>query len=439
MGLSRSLSVGASSLKAQQQRFDVISNNLANSNTVGYKSSRLNFAEQFSQVYTRGTAPESDSGGGMGGSNPIQFGLGVKAGSVQQDMSQGVIESTNRPLDMALQGDGFFVYNSNGVDKYSRGAAITLDRIGNLVDSNTGAYLQGYNIETDNNGRMLKNSDGSNRLDGVAGNMKIPVGIVSSPKQTQNVTVGGNLNSQGVTGDTRKTSINLHDQLGTPRSLGFTFTKTANQNEYSLDMSVDGVALPGTTTIIFNNDGTLNSPMSLSVTAADLNTALGNNVFDAATPKDITLQLADPNNLISGLTQFAASNTATFKEQDGYKSGELLDVSVDTEGKLWGAFSNGQSEIMGQVVVAKFSNEDGLIRNGDSYYIASPNSGLPVIGTAGEIFESTLVRGNSLEQSNVDLTSQFTDMISTQRAFEAASRTITLSDQLLQETNNLKR
>lgn len=438
MGLSRSLTIGASSLRANQQRFDVISNNLANSNTVGFKTERANFAEQFSQVYSRGNAPDVVSTTGRGGTNPMQFGLGVKLGSIQQDMTQGVIETTNRPLDMAIQGEGFFVYNSNGVDLYSRAGAVSLDRDGFLVDSNSGALLQGYNIEKDANGRIIKNSDGANKLNATMTNLQIPVDTISPPRQTENISMNGNLNAASAAGDVRKTSINIYDNFGGVRSLALTFTKTANANEYSISGAIDGktVAL-SSNTVTFFNDGTLNTPNKLTINTADLNTALGSTQFD--TTKTMTVTLAESTDLTKGLTQYSASNSASFKVQDGYSSGDLLSLSVDNEGKIWGAFSNGKSEVLGQTLIAKFTNPDGLIRNGDNFFIASPNSGSATIGTAGEVFKSSKILGNSLEQSNVDMTIQFTDMISTQRAFEAASRTITTSDTLLAEVNQLKR
>lgn len=439
MGLSRSLATGASSLKAHQQRMDVISNNLANANTIGYKSNRANFGEQFYQVYNHGVSPNVSGTTGTGGTNPYQFGLGVRMTSITQDMSQGVIENTNRALDLALQGEGFFIYNLNGRELYSRAGNISQDKVGNITDTGTGALLQGYNIETDANGRIIKNADGSNKLNATKSNLVVSPNTVSPPRQTENISFFGNLNAGMTTGDSRSTSINIYDNLGGVHSLSFTFTKTANNNEYALAATVDGQTLNvGAATVSFNADGTLNTPKTLSVNNADLNTALGGTLFSTASP-NLTVTLADSNNLMSGLTQFAGSNTASFKVQDGYTSGELLSVSVARDGKIYGSFTNGKSEALGQVLMAKFTNQEGLIRTGDNFYAVSPNSGNPIIGTANEAFPSTSIIGNALEQSNADMTDQFTKMISTQRAFEAASRTITISDTLLAEVNQLKR
>lgn len=439
MGLSRSLATGASSLRAHQQRMDVISNNLANANTIGYKSNRANFSEQFYQVYSQGVAPNVQGTRGNGGINPYQFGLGVRMTSITQDMSQGVLESTNRALDMAIQGDGFFIYNMNGKELYSRAGNISQDKQGNLIDTATGALLQGYNINKDNNGVIIKNSDGTNRLNAAKSNLVIPPDIISPPRQSQNITFFGNLNAGMATGDSRSTSINVYDNIGGVHSLTFTFTKTANANEYALSATIDGQTVnTNAATITFNSDGTLNTPTNVQINYADLNTAIGNNVF-STTPAALNIRLADPNNLMSGLTQFAGANTASFKTQDGYTSGDLLSLSVGRDGKIWGAFTNGKTELLGQVLLARFTNQEGLVRTGDNFYANSPNSGDAIIGTANEVFPSTSIVGNALEQSNTDMTEEFTRLITTQRAFEAASRTVTVSDTLLAEINQLKR
>ena len=442
MSLSRSIANGASSLQAHQRKLDVISNNIANANTVGYKSSRANFAEQFNQLYSNGNGPDNVGVIGNGGINPKQMGLGVKLSSISMDMGQGTLETTSRSLDLALQGDGFFVFNNNNTQVYSRAGAITRDKSGNFVDTNSGAFLQGFNL--------LPNST---KLDNQIKNLNVSQSTISAPRQTQNINMSGNLNSLAATGAQYATSISVFDNEGAAHTLNVTFTKTANANEFSLTGTLDGnnVTLPvgagGTTTILFNNDGTIANvngavpaSRSLAVTGTELNTALGPNVnvFDAT--KNLSVNFAaDANNLLSGLTQVGSPNSANMSNQDGYASGTLTDLTVDPQGKIWGAFTNGQSQVLGQVLVAKFTNPTGLIKQGNNFYTDSPNSGLANIGTAGENFPSTSISGYALEQSNVEMTEQFTEMIAAQRGFEAAARTVTVSDQLLGETNNLKR
>jgi flagellar hook protein FlgE len=442
MGLIRSLTSGSSSLRAHQGRFDVISNNLANANTVGFKSSRATFADQISQTYNHGRGPAEVGGTGMGGVNPLQFGLGVKMGSVQKDMSQGIIEVTNRPLDVALNGDGYLVYNTNGRNMYSRAGAITRDKAGNLVDANTGAFLQGYNIDRTDDGLMTKDSDNNNILNRTTGNLNIPPGVMSQPRQTSEVSFSGNLSNTMEEGDSRSASIKVFDNTGGPRDLTLTFTKSATDGEFNITAQIEGQDVTlGTGAVQFNPDGTLATPTELVITAADLNAALGSTtIFDEGTPKDITVRLQQPNSLIEGsLTSFSSPSNATALTQDGYQAGDLIGMNVDSQGKIWGSFDNDRTELLGQMVMAKFTNPEGLKNAGNNYFTASGNSGEPNIGTAGEIFPSTSIEGNALELSNVDMTTQFTDLIATQRAFEAASRTVTVSDQLLAEMNNLKR
>lgn len=439
MPISRALSIGTSSLRSHQRRFDVIANNVANINTTGFKGSRVNFVEQFNQIYARGRAPNITTGRN-GGLNPLQYGLGVRVGSVVADLSQGVIETTGRPLDMAIQGDGFFVYQLYGKQYFSRSAPIIRDSEGNLVDPTTGAILQGFSVIRNANGFILKDQNGISSLNKTISNLQIPTTTISPPNQTQNIKLVGNLDANTATNGTAVTSITIFDNNGTSHTLSFTFTKTANPNEWSISATIDGNALTlGTTSITFNPDGTINTPTSLTITASDLNTALGQDVFDATTPKDITVELAPPTNLLQGITQFAGANTVTFSYQDGYTSGELADLTIDDTGKIWGSFTNGKTELLGQVAIARFANPSALVREGNSFFSVAPDSGIPIFGTANETFPSTKIFSGALEQSNVDLAEQFTDMITTQRAYEAAARTITISDVMMAETNNLKR
>jgi flagellar hook protein FlgE len=445
MALIRSLTSGTSSLRAHQQRLDVISNNIANVNTVGFKSSRTTFSDQFNQTFTLGSSPNAITGGGIGGINPVQIGLGVKVGAITQDFSQGAIQTTNRSTDLALQGEGFFVVKRNGRELFTRAGTFSFDRDGFLVDGATGAYVQGYNLQTDANGLVVKDANGSNTLNRAVTNIQVSPTFKSAPRQTQNVDIAGNVNAAAAVGDVINSSITIIDNQGGEHVLRMEFTKTG-ADQFDLSLFIDGdTANPigATTAVQFNPDGTLNTPTSFTVNAADINTALAamgsSQTFDAGTPKNLTIRLADPNDLLGGLTQFAAQDTVSAIGQDGYASGDLERVSVDQTGKIIGAFTNGQAELLGQVVIAKFTNPGGLLKQGNNFFSVSPNSGLPVVGTAVEIFPSTSIAGGTVEESNVDLTEQFTDLISTQRAFEAASRTVTISDQFLQEINQLKR
>lgn len=440
MAISRALAIGTSSLRSHQRRFDVISNNVANINTTGYKASRVNFVEQFNQIINRGRASNVVGGRGAGGYNPLQYGLGVRVGSVSPDLSQGVLETTNRPLDMAIQGDGFFIYQLDGRQFFSRSAPIIRDSEGYLIDPSTGAILQGFNVNRNANGFIIYDANGISSLSKSLNNLQIPSSTIAPPRQTQLIRMTGNLSANAQANSTALSSITIYDNLGTAHNLTFTFTKTANPNEWTISATIDGNALTiGATTLTFNSDGTINTPTSLTITAANLNTALGQNVFDATTPRDITVELAPTGSLLQGITQFSGISTVTFQYQDGYTLGELSDLSVDYTGKIWGSFTNGRTELLGQVALARFTNPSALVREGNNLFAVAPDSGTPLIGTAGEIFPSNRIYSGALEQSNVDLAEQFTNMITTQRAYEAAARTITVTDVMLAETNNLKR
>ncbi len=462
--MMRSLNSGASALKANQYRMDVISNNIANSSTTGYKSASVSFQDQFSQTYRYGKSSDTQttstvngrtlsvSSKSIGGINPYQIGLGVKVGSVTNNMSQGTLETTNRALDIAIQGSGFFIYDFNGQEVYSRAGTITRDEEGYLVDSSTGAYLQGYNIRVDADGVTERDSFGNNVMNTSQADLRISPNIISSPRQTENVELLGNLNSSDDLNTTRETSITIYDNQGQARALNVLFEKTAD-NTWEASFTLDGkdVCQAGTTTpytyeVNFNDDGTIvDEDVAISgITTTMLNEAVNQgttsttNWFD--TTRTFALQLGDTNNKVTGsVTQFSGTNTVTASSQDGFTSGELQSLSVAEDGQIIGSFSNGQSETLGQILLAKFTNDEGLSKEGDNFFSISPNSGLPIKGTAGEQFASTTIAGGSLESSNVDLTDEFVNMIKTQRAFEAASRTITVSDTLLGEINQLKR
>ncbi len=441
MALIRSLTTGTTSLQAHQQRLDVISNNIANVNTVGYKASEATFVDQLSQVMNLGVGPSNIAKGGTGGVDPLQIGLGVRMGAVRTDFSQGSIRTTNRALDVAITGDAFFALQSNGSMMYSRAGNFSLDKNGNLVDSVSGAFVQGYNDKVDASGKVVKDSTGNNVLDRNLTNVLISPNIKSSPRQSQTVQMAGNLSAALQTGETAQTSIPVYDNIGISHVLNITFTKSATANQYAMTGTIDGqnITLPAAAgNVTFNADGSINTPLNFSITAANLNTALGSGTpFDPA--KDVSIVLAEAGNLLNGITQFAGQSSVNLVSQDGYAAGNLSSISVDSTGRIFGGFTNSQTEVLGQIAVAKFTNPSGLQKTGDSLYTVSPNSGLPNIGTASDIFASVKVIGGALEDSNVDLTTQFTDLISTQRAFEAASRTITISDQFLQEINSLKR
>ncbi len=441
MGLSRSLTVAQTSLLAHQRRLDVIANNVANVNTIGYKASRARFAENVIQRLGIGTLPIV-SGADIGGVDPLQIGLGVRLAATVADMAQGTITPTNRPLDVAVRGDGFFVVQLNGRQLFTRAGSFTLDSRGNLVDTATGALVQGYGIVLDANGLPVRDSSGNTVLSRQVGALRIPLGLRSPAHQTERVRLSGNLSAEMADGESIATSILIYDSRGVTHVLRLELRKTATPGEFELTATLDEqpLTLPtGSSPVRFRGDGTLESPLSVVIPGAELNTALGANppVFDPA--KSLTIELAPQGSLLSGVTQMSGPSTLAVIEQDGYGIGELVDLRIDSTGKLLGSFSNGRTEVLGQLVLAQFLNPGGLLREGDNFFAVSPNSGAPILGTAGELFSGTSVVGGAVEESNVELTTEFTELIATQRAFEAAARIVTVSDQILAEVNALKR
>lgn len=438
MALARSLSTAQSSLRAHQQRLDLIAANVANVNTIGYKASRARFAEYFAQRLGLGTMPLGVSGG----MDPLQVGLGVRLAAVVTDMSQGALTVTERPLDVALRGEGFFVLQLNGQQRYTRAGSFTVDAQGRIVDTATGALVQGYNLLLDPSGRPIRDSSGNFLLSRRIEALRIPTELRSPAHQTERVRLAGNLSAEMGDGESIATSILVYDARGATHVLRLEFRKTSTPNEYELSMTIDGqtVALPaGTSTVQFGSDGVLESPLSLTIPASELNTALGGSspVFDPS--KSLTIELAPSDNRLAGITHMAGQSAVTAVEQDGYGAGELVGLRVDATGKLVGIFSNGRTEVVAQLVIAKFPNPGGLLREGDSLFATSPNSGAPILGTAGEIFPSTQIIAGALEEANVDLSTEFTELITTQRGFEAAARIVSVSDQILAELTALKR
>ncbi|MCS7172052.1 MAG: flagellar hook protein FlgE [Armatimonadetes bacterium] len=405
----RSLFAGVSGLRSHQVRMDVIGNNIANVNTVGFKASRVNFAEMLAQTI-RGAQAPSEARGGM---NPMQVGLGVQVASVDTLFTQGNLQYTGVLTDLAIQGDGFFVVGDGLRRFYTRDGALVLDSTGNLVHASTGLRLMGWRAneagEVDTSGELVP--------------IQIPVGVEIPPKATENVVFGGNLDAAMEVDGTWTTTITVYDSLGNAVQLRLVFTKTdANQWDWQLFYGDDEVA---SGSLEFDETGKLTSPTEPEEVTVDLPDELGS--------ADLELKLD-----FSQLTQYAAPSTATLRSQDGYPSGSLESFAIDGNGVITGLYSNGRTQVIGQVALALFTNPGGLLKAGNNLYAESANSGAPSIGAAGTGGRGTLVAG-ALEMSNVDLAQEFTNMITAQRGFQANARVITASDELLQELISLRR
>ncbi|MFD1505484.1 flagellar hook protein FlgE [Georgenia yuyongxinii] len=406
----RSLFSGISSLRSHQTMLDVTGNNIANVNTTGYKAARTQFEDTLSQVIQNAGAPQA----GQGGTNPAQVGLGVQVSAITNDFTDGATQQTGRALDMKITGDGFFIVNNGTEQLYTRAGAFTLDALGQLTTA-SGALVQGWSAV---NG-VIDTAAG-------LGPIRLPVSTTMGATATQNVVFSGNMpsdlshddpNTVAVEPTILTRAIDVYDAAGNSRSLELVFTKTVPPtvagaaSEWAIS-TTDSTGAAITGTIAFGGDGAL---VSAVLPAVD-----GVNVTFAE------------------LTGYAKLTTVEAASQDGKGAGTLQSFSMNADGTLIGSFSNGFKEPVGQIALANFANAAGLEKAGGTAFRSTVNSGDAQVGVGGTGGRGALT-SRALEMSNVDLSQEFTNLIIAQRGFQAGSRVITTSDELLQELVNLKR
>lgn len=541
MSLIRSLNSGVSGLRSFQTKMDVIGNNIANVETAGFKSSRVSFAEMMNQRLGR-----SDSGGGS--SSPQlsnEVGLGVRISSIDRNFSQGAMQSTGIATDLAIEGNGYFMVNDGGQNLLTRAGNFVFNKEGYLVDQG-GRIVQGYNA--DSTGKILGG--------GASQDIRIDFENVLPPKQTENITIAGNLNANtskakvlqaqsGFTalgGDiaTLATDINSLNQTITPLSDGdnisfdvllndgtaqtITYTYTTGDTLQELVDSFNGqmasedgqislvdgllVLRSGTIgdsqldiqTISLTGSGSINFPGFQAVQQGETNTqTMSTSVYDdlgqahsliveftqtGANEWQYNARFVDGQQISSGetgtitfdelgqissgntfnitfepgnganttsfamelgdsgqgtqFTQYAGSNSAKVVNQDGYAQGSLVDISIDGDGRLQGIYDNGKNMVLSQLALAQVQNQNGMEMVGGGLFRPTSAAGEVFINTA-ENFAETNINSGSLEGSNVDLAKEFTDMITSQRAYQSNARVISTSDEMLMEAVNLKR
>jgi flagellar hook protein FlgE len=576
--MSFALSAGVTGLQAHQKMLDVAGNNLANVNTTAFKSSRITFSELLSETIKKASQPTTT----VGGTNPQQMGSGVGVAGISPNMSQGNIINTGNPLDLAVEGEGYFVVNDGSQNLYTRVGAFAVDANSNMVDPSTGYIVQrigttgeadGFqeagnsniivpygvpiaaNATTDvvtagnlsadgtlpaiqtnvltsnnqfttNNGTVASGSTTLENLDQHAANGGTPTGVITvsgfnhdgtaltdgagdldltitaatdldalvthinsvlsdpanvnadgsvdvaslsndgrivitdgssgysksdiklayTPAGTETLTMPGYFEVSNVGGEeTRNVNITVYDSQGGSHVLSGAFVRTNTPNTWDL-------VLTSITGNVSDIDISGNSDRRISGIEFDandnsysgLNSAIGDTAqftvafaHDPANPQTISIDMGIPGQL-NGLTQFAGDSTAVAREQDGYESGTLASVSVDNEGTLIGAFSNGIKKEIAAMQIALFQNTSGLESVGGGYFTASANSGDPVAtqalsGGAGS------VHGGALEKSNADVATEFVNMIQAQNGFQANARTIRVANDILRELTNLIR
>jgi flagellar hook protein FlgE len=415
----RSMFSAISGLRAHQTKLDVAGNNIANVNTVGFKGSQTVFEDTLSQIMRNGSSPQGD----VAGTNPAQVGLGVKVAGITTNFSQGSTQNTGRASDFMISGDGFFVTKVGNEDLFTRAGSFDIDGVGHLVTPD-GAKLQGWTA----------GADGTVDVNGEIGDLKIPSGQVLAPVATTGFALGGNLSAAGSA--TPVTSqINVFDDLGNAHPVSVTMTKLAEStvapvvaaNTWSVAFADNSFTPPkslgAAKPITFNADGTLPAAAS----SMDIDAGGG------AWTEDVTVDL-------SGLTQFGGKSDAAAKAtaDSGSAMGVLQGYSLSNDGTIVGTYSNGLKQSLGKLALATFTNPGGLEKAGNSSYRAGGNAGNPLIGAAGTGGRGQLSAG-ALEMSNVDLAEEFTGLIIAQRGFQANSRVITTSDEILQDLVQLKR
>ncbi|NMC54088.1 MAG: flagellar hook protein FlgE [Chloroflexi bacterium] len=406
----RSMFTAISALNLHQDYLDVISDNLANANTTGFKSSRVVFQDLLSEIISPGAAPA----GSKGGVNPTQIGLGAQMGYIAPVFTQGMSQSTGRNLDCAIQGEGFFIFDQGLDRRYSRDGSFTVDASGYLVSSSTGLRAQGWQNP----------NPGATTLDTNAGIGEIIIPLDNTiARETANITLGGNLNSETALAGVVNTSFTVFDSMGVTHNPAVRFTRTGDNTWSWAATSPTGVTGSGTVTFDSTGHVTGTNPATSTIT------------FDGSDGAEQVNFDVD----MSGITMLANSNSVASTYQDGLAAGTVSDVYIaQNTGQIYAVYSNGLKELVGQVALASFTNPSGLIRDGSNYFMIGLNSGEPAISAADTAGKGKIMT-SSLEASNVDMAQEFTNMILAQRGFQASSRVISTSDEILQELVNLKR
>jgi len=438
--MMRSMMAGISGLRMHQVRMDVIGNNIANVNTTGFKSSRVTFKEVFSSTMANASAPDSDRG--IGGVDPMQVGMGMTLASIDLQYTEGSVERTDNPLDVSIEGDGLFVIKENSASGYTftRAGMFGVDKIGNLVTS-SGAMVCGW--------QKRELGDGEIEASGFDTTLQVePINLYKDifngnkklipPEPTSNVVFNGNINSNTELDETVGIPMTLYDSYGNEHQAQLTFTRVdgeINTWEYSLELDEEPGNIVTSGQLVFHNTGD-------EVGKLKSMTQEGTNIANGKITQEITFNPDIENKInvefdFSALTQYAADDSAKVYDFNGYATGELIDYSIGNDGTITGVYSNGKQQPLAMIALAAFDNPQGLKKVGESSFTQTANSG-EFKAVAPDTTAGALV-SNTLEMSNVDLSTEFTNMIITQRGFQANSKTISTTDEMLQELVNLKR
>jgi flagellar hook protein FlgE len=401
---------GLSGLNAASKSLEVLGNNVANASTVGFKQSQAQFADVYANSLT--------------GSGASPVGIGVKVAKIQQQFTQGNISATSNPLDIAINGGGFFRMSDNGSITYSRNGQFQMDKDGYLVNTDN-KRLTGYSVDA--NGNLLTGSAVElqiNTADLPPQITETVTGLFNFDSRKDNLTVAGFDPNDPETYH-NSTSVPVYDSLGNAHTLQAFFVKTA-AGEWSVFTTVDGISptLPATPATTMNFGTTGVTPTGATATVSIPVTT------GATTPFNVALDF-------SGSTQFGSNYSVNSLTQDGYAAGRLAGFNVGADGIIVGRYTNGESASLGQVVLANFVNPNGLQSLGNNAWAESSTSGVPLVG-APSTGGLGVLQSSAVEDSNVDLTAELVNMITAQRVYQANAQTIKTQDQVLQTLVNLR-
>ena len=404
----RSLFSGITGLRQHQNLMDVVSNNISNVNTTGFKSSSVVFEDTLSQTLKNAASPTASSGG----LNPAQVGLGVQLGAISTNFGQGSAQNTGKSTDLMIQGDGFFMVKSGNETAFTRSGAFTFDSTGQLVTAE-GAVVQGW---------VAAPGSATLSTDSPVTGIVVPAGTLVPPTPSALVNLGGNITAGTTTAMTL--GVTAYDGAGVAHSLSIVVTPSGAS---PMSCTVDVTDTTDPTNVVTGTQGTA------AFTAAG--------AYDTAGSTAASIALADGTAInidLAGLTAYGGPKSLSVIRADGAAAGSLQQFQIGADGSVLGIFSNGQKLVMAKLALANFNNPPGLEKIGNTSFRSTTNSGLAQVGTAMTGGRGQLL-GGTLEMSNVDLAQEFTNLIIAQRGFQANSRVITTSDQMLQDLVDIKR
>jgi flagellar hook protein FlgE len=464
--MMRSLYSGVSGLQNHQTKLDVIGNNVANVNTIGFKKNRVNFQDMLYQSSQGATRPTDD----LGGINPKQVGLGMTVATIDTIHTQGSMQTTGNKSDVAIQGDGFFVMKQGDNLFYTRAGAFNIDAEGVLVNPANGMRVQGWAAEQVD-GESVINATGD------VGDLTIPMYGKEPAKATSRVEMMCNLNkntaiipegaAQSVINEnTWVVDKTIYDSFGNTHQMRIEYTREpdtvntwrgrvfinpeeGNENPTALTVGLNGAQGGGTEFLVsFDNLGALAAVTDIDgnvINEGELNVTVGfdvpeSNLDEAGAPQRqlFDIVVGTVGSFENSTTQSAQSSSNKSFRQDGYAMGYLTSFNIDANGIINGVYTNGTSKALGQLAMATFTNPGGLEKSGETNFVQSTNSGEALIDPANIAGKGKIGAG-MLEMSNVDLSAEFVDMIVAQRGFQANSKGIQTADTLLQEVLQLKR